>query len=414
MSDPKSPEYRHFLTPTTIRTGVRADAGHDCAGQFQPPTGGLDGGDAISDRPVAARRRARSPRCSPPSRRRSRSTACRRERPATTTRRHPRWTRRWRRRSKGSSDSTPSVRRSRRRASPRRARPCRIPPPISRPRRCPPGSPSRRREAATPPSRTWRSSTGALDAPDLAQAYSFNPLYSSNDYGAGSTVALLEMSGAGYSSSDINTFATCYGITLGNGPDQAGDGRRRRRHRRRHGRSRARHRDRAFHGPQGGHRGLRRRAFRRPLQRLQPDRQRRHGQDRQRQLDERLRGLRRSVDRRTRRTRSSRRRPRKGSRSSSPRATRARRAATSTERSTRQRATGSDPVAQAVDPSTGTLYIANKSSNTSAWTARGARATRPTSSRRLRCPPDRARAPTPSRSMRRPGRSSWPTTPTAR
>src|SRR6202453_1664552 len=60
-------------------------------------------------------------------------------------------------------------------------------------------------------------STGALDAPDLAQAYSFNPLYASNDYGAGSTVALLEMSGAGYSSSDINTFATCYGITLGTG-----------------------------------------------------------------------------------------------------------------------------------------------------------------------------------------------------
>ena len=41
-------------------------------------------------------------------------------------------------------------------------------------------------------------STGALDAPELAQAYSFNPLYSSNDYGAGSTVALVEMSGAGY------------------------------------------------------------------------------------------------------------------------------------------------------------------------------------------------------------------------
>src|SRR3984957_18710879 len=60
-------------------------------------------------------------------------------------------------------------------------------------------------------------STGALDAPALAQAYSINPLYSSNDYGAGSTVALLEMSGAGYSSSDINTFATCYGITLGTG-----------------------------------------------------------------------------------------------------------------------------------------------------------------------------------------------------
>ena len=60
-------------------------------------------------------------------------------------------------------------------------------------------------------------STGALDAPDLAQAYSFDPLYSSNHYGAGSTVALLEMSGAGYSTNDIDTFAACYGITLGTG-----------------------------------------------------------------------------------------------------------------------------------------------------------------------------------------------------
>jgi len=58
--------------------------------------------------------------------------------------------------------------------------------------------------------------TGALDAPELAQAYSFNPLYSSNDYGEGSTVALVEMSGAGYSAGDIDNFAACYGITLGN------------------------------------------------------------------------------------------------------------------------------------------------------------------------------------------------------
>jgi hypothetical protein len=62
-----------------------------------------------------------------------------------------------------------------------------------------------------------KTSTGALEAPDLAQAYSLDSLYSSGDYGAGSTVALLEMSGAGYSSTDINTFAGCYGITLGNG-----------------------------------------------------------------------------------------------------------------------------------------------------------------------------------------------------
>jgi hypothetical protein len=57
--------------------------------------------------------------------------------------------------------------------------------------------------------------TGALDAPDLAQAYGFGPLYGSGDYGAGSTVAILEMSGAGFSSSDITTFTNCYGFTPG-------------------------------------------------------------------------------------------------------------------------------------------------------------------------------------------------------
>ncbi len=55
---------------------------------------------------------------------------------------------------------------------------------------------------------------GALDAEQLAQAYSFDPLYSANHYGAGTTVALLEMSTAGYLLSDIQTFATCYGISL--------------------------------------------------------------------------------------------------------------------------------------------------------------------------------------------------------
>ena len=57
-------------------------------------------------------------------------------------------------------------------------------------------------------------SGGALDADQLAQAYSFGSLYSANHYGAGTTVALLEMSGAGYLLSDIQTFATCYGIPL--------------------------------------------------------------------------------------------------------------------------------------------------------------------------------------------------------
>jgi sugar lactone lactonase YvrE len=61
---------------------------------------------------------------------------------------------------------------------------------------------------------------GALDAVELAQAYSFDPLYTPGkpaDFGSGSTIALLELYGAGYSSSDVSEFATCYGITLGNG-----------------------------------------------------------------------------------------------------------------------------------------------------------------------------------------------------
>ena len=62
-----------------------------------------------------------------------------------------------------------------------------------------------------------QSNYGALDADELAQAYSFDPLYGANHYGAGATVALVEMAGAGFSSSDISTFANCYGITLGGG-----------------------------------------------------------------------------------------------------------------------------------------------------------------------------------------------------
>ena len=61
---------------------------------------------------------------------------------------------------------------------------------------------------------------GALDAEQLANAYSFDPLYQSGqpaDYGKGSTIALVELYGAGYTPSDIQTFAGCYGITLGNG-----------------------------------------------------------------------------------------------------------------------------------------------------------------------------------------------------
>ncbi len=57
-----------------------------------------------------------------------------------------------------------------------------------------------------------QSTYGALNAVQLAQAYSFDPLYSSGNYGSGQTVALVEMSGAGYSPTDIAQFATCYGL----------------------------------------------------------------------------------------------------------------------------------------------------------------------------------------------------------
>ncbi len=64
---------------------------------------------------------------------------------------------------------------------------------------------------------TVQSTYGALDAPQLAQAYSFGSPYSSGDYGAGTTVALVELSGAGYSTNDIAAFAACYGISLSSG-----------------------------------------------------------------------------------------------------------------------------------------------------------------------------------------------------
>jgi hypothetical protein len=75
-----------------------------------------------------------------------------------------------------------------------------------------PGQPAPTGSSCTSSINSVEGSTGALDAPDLAQAYAFDQLYSSNDYGAGSTIALVEMSGAGYLTSDINHFASCYGI----------------------------------------------------------------------------------------------------------------------------------------------------------------------------------------------------------
>ena len=171
---------------------------------------------------------------------------------------------------------------------------------------------------------------GALDAVDLAQAYSFDPLYSSGNYGSGTTVALVEMSGAGYSPTDIGQFATCYGITLGN--------------------QQVTQRTVAGGGATGGGTVEAELDIETVLS-LAPkanievyeggptadmysvfnsDRQRRHSEDRERQLDERLRGVRRARPTRIPRTRSSRRRPSRASRSSSHRGTRAPKVATST------------------------------------------------------------------------------------
>ena len=78
-----------------------------------------------------------------------------------------------------------------------------------------PGQPSPQSGSCTTSISSVQTSYGALDAVQLAQAYSFDPLYTANHYGAGTTVALLEMADADYSSTDISNFANCYGITLG-------------------------------------------------------------------------------------------------------------------------------------------------------------------------------------------------------
>ncbi|MGA8726163.1 MAG: S53 family peptidase [Acidimicrobiales bacterium] len=51
--------------------------------------------------------------------------------------------------------------------------------------------------------------TGHLTAPDVAQAYDFDPLYAGGDFGAGESVDLFEQSG--FPASDIQTYQDCYG-----------------------------------------------------------------------------------------------------------------------------------------------------------------------------------------------------------
>ncbi len=204
--------------------------------------------------------------------------------------------------------------------------------------------------------------TGRSRLRELAQAYAFDPLYSSNDYGAGSTVALVEMAGAGYSSSDINAFASCYGITLGDRADLADEHRRQgappgaaRSRRSSTSRRRSPWRRKAnIEVYEGGTSDSLYTSSARSSATTPPRSSAPAGPTGARPTS--------ASPSRTRRTHSSRLPPRRGSRSSSPRGTRARRDATSTERSMRSLAP--NPVAQAVDSSTGTLYIANKSSNT--------------------------------------------------
>jgi hypothetical protein len=77
-----------------------------------------------------------------------------------------------------------------------------------------PGQPSPTSGSCSNSIGTVKTDYKAWDADDLAQAYSFGPLYNSGDYGAGSTVALVELAGAGFSQGDVSTFANCYGISL--------------------------------------------------------------------------------------------------------------------------------------------------------------------------------------------------------
>jgi YVTN family beta-propeller protein len=54
---------------------------------------------------------------------------------------------------------------------------------------------------------------GSHVASQFAQSYNLDPLYAMGAYGSGTTVAIAEYGGANYVPSDISTFANCYGIS---------------------------------------------------------------------------------------------------------------------------------------------------------------------------------------------------------
>ena len=90
VSDPKSPDYRHFLTPTEFAQEFGPTPATIAQVTSSLRAAGPDGRERRRRPDCRFRSRAPWPRSSPPSRRRSRSTACPRERPGTTTRRPPR------------------------------------------------------------------------------------------------------------------------------------------------------------------------------------------------------------------------------------------------------------------------------------------------------------------------------------
>lgn len=58
------------------------------------------------------------------------------------------------------------------------------------------------------------------EAPVLAQAYSLNSLYAAGASGAGTSIGLVEFDNSGYSSTDLAAFTSCYGINLRSGQIQ--------------------------------------------------------------------------------------------------------------------------------------------------------------------------------------------------
>ena len=214
MSDPRSPEYRHFLTPQQFaqRFGpTRAAIGRSRpASRSQGLTVGTPSSTGLSLPVSGTVAEVES----------AFSTSISRYRLASGNGvRQPV-------RTGGAGDGGAADRRDprARHAQPAAAVHHAVPCKPARPPRTRPPSPPAWRRAADPPDRIVhhlhpmrRGRATERSTQTNWPRRPFDPLYAANHYGAGATVALVEMYGAGYSSSDISTFAACYGITLGGG-----------------------------------------------------------------------------------------------------------------------------------------------------------------------------------------------------